>query len=45
MVLWHEGAYGRDSKNRLIHSMVATAANVHDSQVLENLLRNDKVRV
>ena len=29
---------GVDSKNRLIHSVVVTAANVHDSQILEDLL-------
>ena len=36
---------GVDSKNRLIHSVVATAANVHDSQVLEDLLHGDEARV
>ena len=29
---------GVDSKTRQIHSVVATAANVHDSQVLEDLM-------
>ena len=36
---------GVDSKNRLIHSVVATAANTHDSQVLEDLLHGDETRV
>ncbi|MDH5767215.1 MAG: IS5 family transposase [Gammaproteobacteria bacterium] len=36
---------GVDSQTRLIHSVVATAANVHDSQVLEDLLHGDETRV
>ena len=36
---------GVDSKNKLIHSVAATAANVHDSQVLEDLLHGDETRV
>ena len=36
---------GVDSKTRQIHSVVATAANVHDSQVLEDLLHGDETRV
>lgn len=36
---------GVDSKNKLIHSVVATAANTHDSQVLEDLLHGDETRV
>ncbi|MBI3561985.1 MAG: transposase [Gammaproteobacteria bacterium] len=36
---------GVNSKNRLIHSVVATAANTHDSQVLEDLLHGDQRRV
>jgi IS5 family transposase len=34
-----------DSKNKLIHSVAATAANVHDSQVLEDLLHGEETRV
>ena len=29
---------GVDSKKKMIHSVVATAAKIHDSQVLEDLL-------
>jgi IS5 family transposase len=36
---------GVDSKTKIIHSVVATAANVHDSQVLEDLLHGDETRV
>ncbi len=36
---------GVDSKTRLIHSVVATAANVHDSQVLPDLLHGEETRV
>ncbi len=36
---------GIDSKTKLIHSVVATAANVHDSQVLEDLLHGDETRL
>jgi IS5 family transposase len=36
---------GVDSKTRQIHSVAATAANVHDSQVLEDLLHGDETRV
>jgi len=36
---------GVDSKIKLIHSVAATAANVHDSQVLEDLLHGDETRV
>jgi hypothetical protein len=32
---------GVDSKTKLIHSVVATAANVHDSQVIGDLLHGD----
>jgi len=35
---------GVDSKTRQIHWVVATAANVHDSQVLEDLLHGDETR-
>ncbi len=36
---------GVDSKTKLIHSVAATAANVHDSQVLEDLLHGEETRV
>lgn len=36
---------GVDSKSKLIHSVVTTAANVHDSRVLEDLLHGDETRV
>ncbi len=36
---------GVDSKNKLIHSVVATPANTHDSQVLEDLLHGDETRL
>ncbi len=36
---------GVDSKLKLIHSVVATAANVHDSQVLDQLLHGQETRV
>jgi transposase, IS5 family len=36
---------GVDSKTKLIHSVVATAANVHDSQILEDLLHGEETRV
>jgi IS5 family transposase len=36
---------GVDSKNKIIHSVVATAANVHDSQVLADLLHGNETRV
>lgn len=36
---------GVDSKTRLIHHVVATAANVHDSQVLGDLLHGKETRV
>ena len=36
---------GVDSKTRLVHSAVATAANVHDSQVLDDLLHGKEARV
>ena len=34
-----------DSRSKLIHSAVATAANVHDAAVLEDLLHGDETRV
>ena len=36
---------GVDSKTRLMHAVVATAANVHDSQALPDLLHGDETRV
>ena len=36
---------GVDSQSKLIHSVAVTAANVHDSQVLEDLLHGDETRV
>jgi IS5 family transposase len=36
---------GMDSKSKLIHSVVATAANVHDSQALPDLLHGKETRV
>ena len=36
---------GVDSKTGLVHTMVATSANVHDSQVLPDLLHGDETRV
>lgn len=36
---------GVDSQTRLIHSAVATAANVHDSQILPDLLHGAETRV
>jgi IS5 family transposase len=36
---------GMDSRTRVIHSVVATAANVHDSQVLGDLLHGEENKV
>jgi IS5 family transposase len=36
---------GVDSRSKLIHSVAATAANVHDSQLLGDLLHGDETRV
>lgn len=36
---------GVDSKNKLIHAVAATAANVHDSQVLGDLLHGEETRI
>lgn len=36
---------GVDSRTKLIHSVAATAANVHDSRVLGDLLHGDETRV
>jgi IS5 family transposase len=40
-----KGHIGVDSKTKLIHSVAATAANVHDSQVLPDLLHGQETRV
>lgn len=45
---WHFGMkahIGVDSRTKLIHSVVATPANVHDSQTLPRLLHGDERRV
>ncbi len=45
---WYFGVkahIGVDSKTKIIHSVAATAANVHDSQVLEDLLHGDETRI
>jgi len=36
---------GADSQTKLIHSVATTAANVHDSQLLPDLLHGDETRV
>ena len=36
---------GVDSRTKLIHSVVATSANVHDSRVLPDLLHGEETRV
>ncbi len=36
---------GVDSKTKLIHSVAVTPANVHDSQVLEDLLHGEETRL
>lgn len=40
-----KGHIGVDSRSKLIHSVAATAANVHDSTVLEDLLHGNETRV
>jgi IS5 family transposase len=40
-----KGHIGVDSQSKLIHSAAATAANVHDSQLLGDLLHGDETRV
>lgn len=45
---WHFGMkahIGDDSKTKIIHSVAATAANVHDSQLPEDLLHGGQTRV
>lgn len=36
---------GVDSKTKMIHSVAVTVANVHDSQVLEDMLHSEETRV
>jgi IS5 family transposase len=46
--VWHFGMkmhIGVDSKLKLIHSVETTAANVHDSQLVEKLIHGDETRV
>jgi IS5 family transposase len=40
-----KGHIGADSQSKLIHSVAATAANVHDSQLLGDLLHGEETRV
>mgnify|MGYP001573688617 CR=1 FL=1 len=40
-----KGHIGVDSKTQLIHSVAATAANVHDSRMLPDLLHGNEARV
>jgi IS5 family transposase len=40
-----KGHIGVDSRTKLIHSVAATAANVHDSQMLADLLHSEETRV
>jgi len=45
---WHFGMkmhIGVDSRSGLIHSVKSTSANVHDSQVIEDLLHGEETRV
>jgi len=45
---WHFGMkahLGVDSKTKLIHSVGVTAANVHDSQMLEDLLHGEETKI
>ena len=36
---------GVDSKAKIVHSVAATAANVHDSRVIDDILRGNETRV
>jgi IS5 family transposase len=45
VVFRHEGAFGVDSRSKLIHAAVATPANVADSTVLPELLHGNETRV
>lgn len=40
-----KGHFGVDSRTKLIHAVVVTAANTHDSQVLGELLHGEETRV
>ena len=40
-----KGHIGVDRQSKLIHSVAATAANVHDGQLLGDLLHGDEKRV
>lgn len=45
---WHFGMkmhIGVDSKTRMVHSIVTSSANMHDSQVIEDLLHGEETRV
>jgi|SRR5665213_701585 len=45
---WHFGLkahVGVDSASKIVHTLVTTAANVHDSTVLSDLLHGDETRV
>lgn len=42
---WMKTHIGVDNQTKLIHSVVVTAANVHDSQLLGDLLHGDETRV
>lgn len=44
MVLRHEAHIGVDSRTKVIHLVAATAANVHDSQVLPEVLHGQETR-
>lgn len=45
MTFRHEGPIGGNSRTKLAHSMAATAANVHNSQVLPALLHGKEAQV
>jgi IS5 family transposase len=45
MAFRDEAHIGVDSKSGLVHSVVSTSANVHDSQPLAKLLHGNETRV
>lgn len=45
MVFRHEGACRHDSRSKIIHALVATAAHVADSEILPDLLHGEETRV
>ena len=45
MVFWHEGLIGADIKEKVIHSVDVTAANVHNSQIIIALLYGNEKEV